>query len=51
MKTYRTKIEAEFLPPAKSSEEIRKKLLQLIKQAGFDEKNFEIAIELAKAKE
>lgn len=48
MKRYRVTVEADFEIQAKDPESVRKGLVKVLKQEGFNDKNFEIGIENVK---
>jgi hypothetical protein len=48
MPNYRVEIEAEFNTSSSSVTALRQKILRLVKENGFTEKNFEIGITLLK---
>lgn len=47
MQKFNVSVEAEFTTEAESADVIRKRLHNLLKENGFDEKNFEIGIKKA----
>jgi len=48
MPNYKVEIEAEFKTSSPNATTLRQKILRLVKENGFDEKNFEIGISLVR---
>ncbi|MDH5363649.1 MAG: hypothetical protein OEW82_00570 [Dehalococcoidia bacterium] len=46
MATFRVTLEADFTTEAKEANQLRQRLLRLVKATGWDESNFEFGIEM-----